>query len=87
MDCYFRQTWRDERLKFSGPENMTSLPLASKVLQDIWRPDTYMKNGRQSYLHTITTPNILLRVSTDGVVKVSQRFASRDHLHEVHDHK
>ena len=92
LDCYFRQIWHDKRLQFNGP--LASIPLASKVLRDIWTPDTYiryrfishssqnwnwqvtnwLRNGRQSYLHTLTVPNILLRVSQDGQVYVSQRF-------------
>ncbi|PIO68939.1 Neurotransmitter-gated ion-channel ligand binding domain protein, partial [Teladorsagia circumcincta] len=37
-------------------------------------PDTYIRNGRKSYLHTLTVPNILFRVRSDGQVHVSQRL-------------
>ncbi|KAK6049547.1 hypothetical protein COOONC_12948 [Cooperia oncophora] len=50
------------------------MPLASKMLKDIWVPDTYIRNGRKSYLHTLTVPNILFRVRSDGQVHVSQRW-------------
>ncbi|VDL84673.1 unnamed protein product [Nippostrongylus brasiliensis] len=40
-------------------------------------PDTYIRNGRKSYLHTLTVPNILFRVSSDGQVRVSQRLTIR----------
>lgn len=52
MDCYFRQYWRDSRLSFMGP--IKSLSLSIKMLERIWRPDTYFYNGKQSYVHTIT---------------------------------
>lgn len=40
MDCYFRQKWLDERLAFSPFGSREDLPLASKMLKDIWTPDT-----------------------------------------------
>lgn len=39
MDCYFRQYWRDDRLRFRGP--IKSLSLSIKMLERIWKPDTY----------------------------------------------
>lgn len=71
MDCYFRQYWRDARLSFSGPIN--SLSLSIKMLERIWRPDTYFYNGKQSYVHTITVPNKLLRLSSNGDIIYSMR--------------
>ncbi|TMW43223.1 hypothetical protein DOY81_011696 [Sarcophaga bullata] len=32
------------------------------MLARIWKPDTYFYNGKQSYLHTITTPNKFVRI-------------------------
>ncbi|CAI2349503.1 unnamed protein product [Caenorhabditis sp. 36 PRJEB53466] len=78
LDCYFRQKWLDRRLAFT-PINPSKpeIPLASKMLKDIWVPDTYVRNGRKSYLHTLTVPNILFRVRSDGQVHVSQRLTIR----------
>uniref|UniRef100_A0A7I4YBA0 GABA A/glycine receptor subunit n=1 Tax=Haemonchus contortus TaxID=6289 RepID=A0A7I4YBA0_HAECO len=75
LDCYFRQKWLDRRLAFTpiNPDKPV-MPLASKMLKDIWVPDTYIRNGRKSYLHTLTVPNILFRVRSDGQVHVSQRL-------------
>ncbi|XP_028968330.1 gamma-aminobutyric acid receptor alpha-like [Galendromus occidentalis] len=72
MDCYFRQAWNDHRLKFKGPISPISLHI--KTLERIWKPDTYFHNGRGSYLHTITQPNKLLRLSNDGAVLYSMRL-------------
>nr|CAI5842013.1 unnamed protein product [Callosobruchus analis] len=72
MDCYFRQYWRDQRLSFMGP--IKSLSLSIKMLERIWRPDTYFYNGKNSYVHTITVPNKLLRISQDGDILYSMRL-------------
>uniref|UniRef100_A0A182XYF7 Uncharacterized protein n=1 Tax=Anopheles stephensi TaxID=30069 RepID=A0A182XYF7_ANOST len=72
MDCYFRQYWRDKRLSFQGP--IKSLSLSIKMLERIWRPDTYFYNGKHSHVHTITVPNKLLRLSQDGEILYSMRL-------------
>ncbi|XP_059487384.1 gamma-aminobutyric acid receptor alpha-like [Neocloeon triangulifer] len=72
MDCYFRQYWRDPRLSFQGP--IQSLSLNIKMLERIWRPDTYFYNGKNSYVHTITVPNKLLRLSQNGDILYSMRL-------------
>ncbi|GFU53546.1 gamma-aminobutyric acid receptor alpha-like [Trichonephila clavipes] len=71
MDCYFRQKWTDRRLMFDAP--IPSLSLNIKMLEGIWKPDTYFHNGKGSYLHTITLPNKLLRIFQDGRVLYSMR--------------
>lgn len=71
MDCYFRQYWRDKRLSFQGP--IKSLSLSIKMLDKIWRPDTYFYNGKHSHIHTITVPNKLLRLDQDGGILYSMR--------------
>ncbi|XP_021920170.1 gamma-aminobutyric acid receptor alpha-like [Zootermopsis nevadensis] len=72
MDCYFRQSWVDRRLAFKG--NKETLALSISMLQRIWKPDTYFYNGKQSYLHTITTPNKFVRLYQDGRVLYSSRL-------------
>jgi Neurotransmitter-gated ion-channel ligand binding domain len=73
MDAYFRQTWVDQRLRFSGT---TEMAVHIKMLQKIWKPDTYFLNGRDSYLHTITEPNKLLRINPNGTILYSMRLPS-----------
>lgn len=72
MDCYFRQYWRDSRLSFDGP--IKSLSLSIKILDKIWRPDTYLYNGKHSHIHTITVPNKLLRLYQNGGILYSMRY-------------
>ena len=80
MDCYFRQYWRDTRLSFTGlksnthSEKIDQLSLNVKMLEKIWKPDTYFHNGLSSYLHTITRPNKLLRISEHGDITYSMRY-------------
>lgn len=73
MDCYFRQTWVDRRLSFQGNGKNETLALSISMLKRIWKPDTYFYNGKQSYLHTITTPNKFVRLHQNGRVLYSSR--------------
>ncbi|CAL8117415.1 unnamed protein product [Orchesella dallaii] len=73
MDMYFRQTWIDTRLAYSAYTKGT-LALSISMLERIWKPDTYFYNGKQSYLHTITTPNKFVRLYQDGRVLYSSRL-------------
>ncbi|XP_024943422.1 gamma-aminobutyric acid receptor alpha-like isoform X2 [Cephus cinctus] len=72
MDCYFRQSWVDRRLAFQGGKE--TLALSISMLARIWKPDTYFYNGKQSYLHTITSPNKFVRLYQDGRVLYSSRL-------------
>ncbi|XP_054569164.1 gamma-aminobutyric acid receptor subunit alpha-5 [Eptesicus fuscus] len=72
IDIFFRQSWKDERLKFKGPVRRLSLNnlLASKI----WTPDTYFHNSKKSITHNITTPNKLLRLDDDGTLLYTMRL-------------
>ncbi|KAK9508585.1 hypothetical protein O3M35_006114 [Rhynocoris fuscipes] len=72
MDCYFRQSWVDRRLAYTGHKD--TLALSISMLGRIWKPDTYFYNGKQSYLHTITSPNKFVRLYQDGRVLYSSRL-------------
>jgi len=74
MDCYFRQMWKDARLAFVPQDNITELRPSIKMLDEIWKPDTYFLNGQGSYLHTITYSNKLFRINTTGHTLYSQRY-------------
>ena len=43
-------------------------------LNKIWRPDTYILNGKNSYLHKMTVPNRFIRISPTGRISYSQRL-------------
>ena len=52
------------------------LPQVSvNILDRLWKPDTHFFNGQKSYLHTVTSPNKLLRINTNGRILYSMRWA------------
>ncbi|KAK3853797.1 hypothetical protein Pcinc_039679 [Petrolisthes cinctipes] len=69
MDCYFRQSWVDDRLTFSHLDDDLTLSLA--VLDKLWKPDTFIYNGKKSYVHLITTPNKFVRLYRNGRILYS----------------
>ncbi|KAM6970738.1 gamma-aminobutyric acid receptor subunit alpha-2 isoform 2-T2 [Aplochiton taeniatus] len=72
IDVFFRQSWRDERLKFDGP--MEVLPLNNLLASKIWTPDTFFHNGKKSVAHNMTTPNKLLRLVDNGTLLYTMRL-------------
>uniref|UniRef100_A0A8C5DAY3 Gamma-aminobutyric acid receptor subunit alpha-2 n=1 Tax=Gouania willdenowi TaxID=441366 RepID=A0A8C5DAY3_GOUWI len=72
IDVFFRQSWKDERLKFKGP--MTILPLNNLMASKIWTPDTFFHNGKKSVAHNMTMPNKLLRIKDDGTLLYTMRL-------------
>ena len=75
MDCYFRQEWNDSRLAFNVTNNINVLRPSIKMLELIWKPDTYFLNGQDSYVHKITYVNKFLRIYNHGLIYYSQRYA------------
>ncbi|XP_074651381.1 gamma-aminobutyric acid receptor subunit alpha-1-like [Tubulanus polymorphus] len=77
MDVYFRQKWNDSRLRFPSKianRTIEKLGVSIKLLDKIWKPDTFIVNGQGSYLHMITYPNKLLRITSSGGVLLSMRL-------------
>ncbi|KAK2155330.1 hypothetical protein LSH36_242g00015 [Paralvinella palmiformis] len=74
MDCYFRQSWVDHRLEFHGNGTPNVLPVSIRILDRLWKPDTNFYNGKNSYLHTVTSPNKLLRINQNGRILYSMRI-------------
>ncbi|XP_042646072.1 gamma-aminobutyric acid receptor subunit alpha-6 isoform X1 [Tyto alba] len=72
MDVFFRQTWTDERLKFSGPTEI--LRLNNLMVSRIWTPDTFFRNGKKSIAHNMTTPNKLFRIMQNGTILYTMRL-------------
>ncbi|XP_061541666.1 gamma-aminobutyric acid receptor subunit alpha-2-like [Phycodurus eques] len=72
LDVFFRQAWKDERLKFHGP--MKILPLNNLMASKIWTPDTFFHNGKKSVAHNMTMPNKLLRIKDDGTLLYTMRL-------------
>ncbi|KAI5096274.1 gamma-aminobutyric acid receptor subunit alpha-1 precursor [Silurus meridionalis] len=72
IDVFFRQSWKDERLKFKGP--MAVLRLNNLMASKIWTPDTFFHNGKKSVAHNMTMPNKLLRITEEGTLLYTMRY-------------
>ncbi|KAH3834074.1 hypothetical protein DPMN_107392 [Dreissena polymorpha] len=75
FQCYFRQRWTDERLKFKI-HNITEVTLNNLFLSLIWKPNTYFLNGQKSHQHNIPRPNLFVRIRNDGRVYLSRRYVT-----------
>ncbi|KAG2456027.1 GBRA1 protein, partial [Polypterus senegalus] len=78
IDVFFRQSWKDERLKFTGP--MTVLRLNNLMASKIWTPDTFFHNGKKSVAHNMTMPNKLLRITEDGTLLYTMSISNVNFL-------
>lgn len=70
MTMYFRQTWEDPRLKFSGADQIVA---QGDILDKIWIPDTYFNSEKKSDFHKITKKNYVLIFLPNGTVFFSIR--------------
>ncbi|XP_052796497.1 gamma-aminobutyric acid receptor alpha-like [Mya arenaria] len=73
FQCYFRQRWTDERLRFDI-RNITEVTLNNLFLSNIWKPNTFFMNGQKSHQHNIPRPNLFVRIRNDGRVYLSRRL-------------
>uniref|UniRef100_A0A8C9SVW1 Gamma-aminobutyric acid type A receptor subunit alpha6a n=1 Tax=Scleropages formosus TaxID=113540 RepID=A0A8C9SVW1_SCLFO len=72
---FFRQTWIDERLRFEGPIEI--LRLNNLMVNKIWTPDTFFRNGKKSVAHNMTSPNKMFRIMKNGTVLYTMRLTIR----------
>nr|XP_023647430.1 gamma-aminobutyric acid receptor subunit alpha-6-like [Paramormyrops kingsleyae] len=72
IDVFFRQTWLDERLRFNGPVDV--LHLNNLMVNRIWTPDTFFRNGKKCRTHSMTSPNKMFRIMKNGTVLYTMRL-------------
>ncbi|XP_013401391.1 glycine receptor subunit alpha-4-like [Lingula anatina] len=79
VNLYLRQMWNDPRLALNASVHGhdAGITLSDKALADLWVPDLFFSNEKQSWRHDITTPNVLLRIGQDGSVLYSQRLSAK----------
>ncbi len=80
LGMYLRQSWRDPRLVFEPIDgNTTSILLHDDGWQDLWCPDTFMRNEKRSSFHDVMKPNRMMKLNSTGhvwyVTKVSATFS------------
>ncbi|XP_043461066.1 gamma-aminobutyric acid receptor subunit beta isoform X2 [Leptopilina heterotoma] len=74
LDFYFRQFWKDPRLAFKKRTGVETLSVGSEFIKNIWVPDTFFVNEKQSYFHIATTSNEFLRIQHTGSITRSIRL-------------
>lgn len=73
LDFYFRQFWTDPRLAFKKRTGVETLSVGSEFIKNIWVPDTFFVNEKQSYFHIATTSNEFIRIHHSGSITRSIR--------------
>lgn len=73
LDFYFRQFWTDPRLAYKKRPGVETLSVGSEFIKNIWVPDTFFVNEKQSYFHTATTSNEFIRIHHSGSITRSIR--------------
>ncbi|XP_042879966.1 glycine receptor subunit alphaZ1-like isoform X2 [Penaeus japonicus] len=74
VDVFLRQRWNDPRL-VDAVNQKDKITVTSNELQGkVWKPDTFFNNVKDAELHTVTMPNILLRIENNGDVLYSIRL-------------
>lgn len=73
LDFYFRQFWTDPRLGYRKRPGVETLSVGSDFIKNIWVPDTFFVNEKQSYFHIATTSNEFIRVHHSGSITRSIR--------------
>lgn len=79
-DVYLRQEWTDERLAWDHIDNLKAFNsnVVSPFLKDkLWLPDLFFRNGKEGYVHSMTTPNFLMRLKPNGEVLYSQKITMK----------
>ncbi|XP_076171233.1 resistant to dieldrin isoform X1 [Ptiloglossa arizonensis] len=74
LDFYFRQFWTDPRLAFKKQTGVETLSVGSEFIKNIWVPDTFFVNEKQSYFHIATTSNEFIRIHHSGSITRSIRL-------------
>lgn len=72
FDMYFRQFWHDPRLAFD--RNIDKLVLGGEFIKNIWVPDTFFVNEKESHYHKTTVDNHFLRILNTGDILKSIRI-------------
>ncbi|XP_013391819.1 glycine receptor subunit alpha-3 isoform X1 [Lingula anatina] len=76
INFYLRQMWKEPRLAHPNATNDKMLTLSESQRNHIWVPDLFFSNEKKSSFHTITLPNLMIRISPKGDVLYSQRLSA-----------
>jgi len=69
-----RQIFNDSRLSYKPKQNRPDmLTLSADEMDDLWLPDTFIRNERSVVFHNALKPNVYARVYSTGKVQTSQK--------------
>ncbi|KAI8521469.1 hypothetical protein Bbelb_012230 [Branchiostoma belcheri] len=71
-----RQSWVDERLDFRHLYDGEKMTFEGETTLRIWRPDTFIKNGRGSRFHDVTIGQQLMHIFKNGSVIYKLRLTT-----------
>ena len=74
---YFRQYWKDERLRYNNTGYTKRLAFNPEMLKFIWVPDTHFPGIKDGLKHDVTDANEVIRLWPDGSVLYSMRLVNR----------
>jgi len=67
VSMYLRQEWYDERLKYPPFQNKIKMVrLGDKMWNQIWTPDTFLRNEKGADFHDVTVENRMLTLTNTG---------------------
>ncbi|RWS26578.1 putative GABA-gated ion channel-like protein [Leptotrombidium deliense] len=72
LTLYLNQYWKDERLEFSKDDSF-ELTLSGDFAENIWVPDTFFANDKNSFLHEVTEKNKMVRLRSNGEIAYGMR--------------
>ncbi|CAI9728419.1 gamma-aminobutyric acid receptor subunit beta-like [Octopus vulgaris] len=75
ITLYLNQYWIDERLVYSNNSD-DNLTLTGDFAENIWVPDTFFANDKNSFLHDITEKNKMIRLFGNGSIVYGMRFTT-----------
>ncbi|XP_053400666.1 glycine receptor subunit alpha-3-like [Mercenaria mercenaria] len=73
MSMFLRERWIDDRLQYTNTLNLSRIVLENALYENIWMPDMYILNEKESDFHEVTVPNKLIHIYPDGTVQYSAR--------------
>lgn len=63
VSMYLRQEWKDPRLTFTEFRKKEQVRLGEGQWNDIWIPDTFLRNEKAANFHLVTVENRMLKLS------------------------
>ncbi|XP_070198656.1 glycine receptor subunit alpha-2-like [Littorina saxatilis] len=75
VNAFVTQEWNDSRLQFYGLIDAEYLELDSKLMAKFWVPDLYFSNEKHASFHSVTVPNKMLHLYSNGTVVYKLRIS------------